>query len=164
MERRPLLSRAPTVEAKPYEGQTGRVFMDGMTNATQRALLLVVLMLAAPLSGCFGEEDVTTKVNVNQVLTVDGLAAGQAELRAGEWHELLLVGDGLRISAPAHDVLLFVDGALDIDSSVPVDGDRVALQLLTTPYTTEVELTIYTKDGSKTVFNPTVTNRSRRII
>ena len=31
------------------------------------------------------------------------------------------MGENLRISAPAHDVLLFVDGVIDIDSSVPVE-------------------------------------------
>jgi hypothetical protein len=132
--------------------------MHGLTNAHARALMLVALMLIAPLSGCFGEDESTTSVKVDNVLTVDGLAATEATLRAGEWHELLLIGEGLRISAPAHDVLLFVNGALDIDSSVPVDGDRIALQLLTTPYTMEVELTIYTKDGTKTVFTPSMTN------
>ena len=44
---------------------------------------------------------------------------------------MLLMGEGLRVAAPAHDVLLFVDGIIDIDSSVPVEGDRVLVQLLT---------------------------------
>ena len=97
-------------------------------------------------------------VTGDDVLTIDGRPASEALIRAGEWHDLLLVGEGLRISAPAHDVLLFTNGTLDIDSSVPVDGDRVLVQLLTTPYTESVELTIYTKEGTKTVLNPTIEN------
>lgn len=131
--------------------------MDRSSGATTRALLLVTVMLLAPLSGCFGEEG-GEAVSVNQALTIDGLPADEAVIRAGEWHELLLMGEGLRVSAPADDVLLFINGSLDIDSSVPVDGDRVLLQLLTTPYTEQVELTIYTKDGQKTVFNPPIEN------
>ncbi len=131
--------------------------MDRSSGATTRALLLVTVMLLAPLSGCFGEEG-GEAVSVNQALTIDGLPADEAVIRAGEWHELLLMGEGLRVSAPADDVLLFVNGSLDIDSSVPVDGDRVLLQLLTTPYTEQVELIIYTKDGQKTVFNPPIEN------
>ena len=91
------------------------------------------IMVVAPLSGCFGENE-TLEVNLNDVLTIDGLAPSEAVMRAGEWHEVLLIGEDLRISAPAHDVLLFVNGVIDIDSSVPVEGDRVALRLLTTPY------------------------------
>ena len=111
---------------------------------TVRALLLVFVMLMAPLSGCFGEEE-TPSINLNDVLTIDGSPAGDVMVRAGEWHDLLLIGEGLRISAPAHDVLFFVNGSLDIDSSVPVDGDRILLQMLTTPYTESVELTIYAR-------------------
>ena len=114
-------------------------------------------MVVAPLSGCFGDNE-TLEVNLNDVLTIDGLAPSEAVVRAGEWHEVLLLGEDLRISAPAHDVLLFVNGVIDIDSSVPVEGDRVALRLLTTPYTEEVELTIYAKDGTKSVYNPPVEN------
>ena len=42
---------------------------------TVRALLLVFVMLMAPLSGCFGEEE-TPSINLNDVLTIDGSPAG----------------------------------------------------------------------------------------
>ena len=152
-----LTEQRLTIKAKPYEGQTERRCMERHANATLRAFLLVSLMLIAPLSGCFGEEG-PEAVSMSNALTIDGLAADDAVIRAGEWHDLLLMGDGLRISAPAHDVLFFVDGVLDIDSSVPVEGDRVQLRLLTTPYTEEVVLNIYTKDGVKTVLTPPIEN------
>ena len=131
--------------------------MLGTSNATARALLLVSLMLIAPLSGCFGEDEVKP-LTADEALTIDGVAASEVILRAGEWHDVLLIGEGLRLSAAAHDVLLFVNGSLDLDSSVPVNGDRVLVQLLTTPYTTAVELTVYTKDGQKTVVDLPITN------
>ena len=73
--------------------------------------------------------NVASSVDLEAALTIDGEAPQDAEIRAGEWHDVLLMGEDLRLSAPAHDVWLFVDGVLDIDSSVPVDGDRVLVQL-----------------------------------
>ena len=122
--------------------------MAGQGQETRNALLIMLLMLLTPLAGCFGEDGNVGGVNADNVLTIDGLPASDAVVRAGEFHELLLMGDGLRISAPAHDVLFFVNGSLDIDSSVPVDGDRILLKLLTTPYTETVELTIYDAEGN----------------
>ena len=51
-----------------------------------------------------------------------------------------------------------MDGVIDIDSSVPVEGDRISVQLLTTPYTEHVELVVYATDGTKAVFNQSITN------
>ena len=132
--------------------------MQSSTHTTLRAFLLVLLMLVAPLSGCFGETEEPETVNLEVALTINGQAPSQAMFRAGEWHDVLLMGEDLRISAPAHDVLLFVDGIIDIDSSVPVDGDRVNVKLLTTPYTEFVELVVYAMDGSKAVFNQSISN------
>ncbi len=131
--------------------------MDRPTQASVRAMLLVSLMFLAPLAGCFGEDEVAQQ-DTDAVLTIDGRPASEAVLRAGEWHDVLLMGEGMRISASAHDVLLFVNGSLDLDSSVPVNGDRVLVQLLTTPYTTNVELTLFDDEGRKTVFNPPIEN------
>ena len=99
------------------------------------ALLLMGLMLLAPMSGCIGGTPDEEVIDADATLTIDGLPATEAAVRLGEWHDLLLVGEGLRLSAPAHDVLLFVNGSMDLDSSVPVEGDRQAIRLLTTPYT-----------------------------
>ena len=132
--------------------------MLGGSQASLKAFLLVSLMLIAPLSGCFGETEETETVDLEVALTIDGTAPSEAVFRAGEWHDVLLMGENLRISAPAHDVLLFVDGVIDIDSSVPVEGDRVSVQLLTTPYTEHVELVVYAVDGTKAVFNQSITN------
>ena len=145
-------------KAKPYQERTEGRTMFGGSQATLKAFLLVSLMLIAPLSGCFGETEETETVDLEVALTIDGTAPSEAVFRAGEWHDVLLMGENLRISAPAHDVLLFVDGVIDIDSSVPVEGDRVSVQLLTTPYTEHVELVVYAVDGTKAVFNQSITN------
>ncbi len=145
-------------KAKPYQERAEGRTMFGGSQATLKAFLLVSLMLIAPLSGCFGETEETETVDLEVALTIDGTAPSEAVFRAGEWHDVLLMGENLRISAPAHDVLLFVDGVIDIDSSVPVEGDRVSVQLLTTPYTEHVELVVYALDGTKAVFNQSITN------
>ena len=145
-------------KAKPYQERTEGRTMFGGSQATLKAFLLVSLMLIAPLSGCFGETEETETVDLEVALTIDGTAPSEVVFRAGEWHDVLLMGENLRISAPAHDVLLFVDGVIDIDSSVPVEGDRVSVQLLTTPYTEHVELVVYAVDGTKAVFNQSITN------
>ena len=145
-------------KAKPYQERAEGRTMFGGSQTTLKAFLLVSLMLIAPLSGCFGETEETETVDLEVALTIDGTAPSEAVFRAGEWHDVLLMGENLRISAPAHDVLLFVDGVIDIDSSVPVEGDRVSVQLLTTPYTEHVELVVYATDGTKAVFNQSITN------
>ena len=145
-------------KANPYECPTVRWSMNPRPHGIVRACLLGLLMLAAPLSGCIGEGELLEEVDLTTALTIDGTSPENAVFRAGEWHDVLLMGEGLRIAAPAHDVLLFVDGIIDIDSSVPVEGDRVLVQLLTTPYTEHVELVVWAKDGTKSVLNTTVTN------
>ena len=42
-----------------------------------------------------------------------------------------------------------MNGSMDLDSSVPVDGDRLSFRLLTTPYTEVVELTIYDQTAGR---------------
>ena len=145
-------------KAKPYQERAQGLTVFGGSEATLKAFLLVSLMLIAPLSGCFGETEETETVDLEVALTIDGTAPSEAVFRAGEWHDVLLMGENLRISAPAHDVLLFVDGVIDIDSSVPVEGDRVSVQLLTTPYTEHVELVVYATDGTRAVFNQSITD------
>ena len=145
-------------KANPYECPTVRWSMNPRPHGIVRACLLGLLMLAAPLSGCIGEGELLEEVDLTTALTIDGTSPENAVFRAGEWHDVLLMGEGLRVAAPAHDVLLFVDGIIDIDSSVPVEGDRVLVQLLTTPYTEHVELVVWAKDGTKSVLNTTVTN------
>ena len=145
-------------KANPYEGRAFRSTMNHRPHGIVRACLLGLLMLAAPLSGCIGEGELLEEVDLTTALTIDGTSPENAVFRAGEWHDVLLMGEGLRVAAPAHDVLLFVDGIIDIDSSVPVEGDRVLVQLLTTPYTEHVELVVWAKDGTKSVLNTTVTN------
>ncbi len=128
-----------------------------MTSKVHTAVLLVGLMVLGPLAGCMSEE-APEAIEADAVLTIDGRPASEATIEAGAWHDLILIGDGLRISAPADDVLLFVNGSLDIDSSVPVDGDRVSLRLLTTPYAEEVLLVMYDAQGRSSTLDIPVVN------
>ena len=48
--------------------------MQSSTHASLRAFLLVLLMLVAPLSGCFGETEEPETVNLEVALTIDGQA------------------------------------------------------------------------------------------
>ena len=63
-----------------------------------QALMLVFLLVVGPLAGCFGEGEQPVAVTGDDVLTIDGRPASEALIRAGEWHDLLLVGEGLRLS------------------------------------------------------------------
>ena len=64
--------------------------MSGHGQKTRKALLIVLLMLLTPLAGCFGEDGDDVGVDADSVLTIDGLSASDAVVRAGEFHELLL--------------------------------------------------------------------------
>ena len=58
------------------------------------ALLLMVLMMLAPMSGCIGGTPEEEVIDADATLTIDGLPATEATVRLGEWHDLLLIGEG----------------------------------------------------------------------
>ena len=75
---------------------------------TSKSMFLVVLMLLASLSGCFGEEE-TVQEGVPIVFQIDYQQPSEVVMKSGEWHEFQLLGNGRAISVPT-DVMLFVDG------------------------------------------------------
>ena len=57
------------------------------------ALVLAGLFLIAPLAGCFGEEE-KPSVEPEDALQIDFVNPEDAVLRAGEFHDFTLVGEG----------------------------------------------------------------------
>jgi len=124
---------------------------------TVRALLLMVLMLLAPLAGCFGEAE-TTETPVNELLLIDGRNPTDVTLASGEWHNLVLRGENTRLSVP-NDAFLFVDNTLVRSGEIVVDANgSMQATLLTTPYVTNTTLTLTQNDGIVQTLNLEVTN------
>ena len=57
-----------------------------------RAFGLIVLMIMAPLAGCFGQAEENEMQNTG-VRKINFLPAGEAEMRADEWHIFPLEGE-----------------------------------------------------------------------
>lgn len=120
-----------------------------------RAFGLIVLMIMAPLAGCFGQAEENEMQNTD-ALKIDFLPAGEAEMRAGEWHIFTLEGEGTRLVVP-QDVLLFVN-----DSIVPLgvvqvqNSDLLTGKIITTPYVNATSLTVVYDDGTASKIDITV--------
>lgn len=120
-----------------------------------RAFGLIVLMIMAPLAGCFGQAEESEMQNTD-ALKIDFLPAGEAEMRAGEWHIFTLEGEGTRLVVP-QDVLLFVN-----DSIVPLgvvqvqNSDLLTGKIITTPYVNATSLTVVHEDGTASKIDITV--------
>ena len=131
-----------TSKANPYEARGGRQNMLGNNQASLRAFGLVLLMLIAPLAGCFGENE-AEEVEVSDVLLIDAQDPSEISLKAGEYHDFILVGEGQRLVVPV-DVFLIVNGTLVQSGEIKVgDEGQIGGKILTTPYTTAANLTIY---------------------
>ncbi|MDG1539294.1 MAG: hypothetical protein P8Q40_05125, partial [Candidatus Poseidonia sp.] len=89
--------------------------------ASLRAFGLVLLMLVAPLAGCFGEAD-TEEVKVSDVFLIDAKNPAEISLNAGEYHDFILIGEGQRLVVPV-DVFLIVNGTLVQSGDIRV-GDE----------------------------------------
>ena len=112
-----------------------------------QSFAIVAIIFLAPLAGCFGENK-SPDVDLKEILLIDYLAPGEVTIKTGQWHDILLEGDGYRLQAP-RDILLFVNGSIIIDGMIEVIGDDVLkAKLLTTPYTTDANLTLIHPDGS----------------
>ena len=116
--------------------------MLGNNQASLRAFGLVLLMLIAPLAGCFGENE-AEEVEVSDVFLIDAQDPSKISLNAGEYHDFILVGEGQRLVVPV-DVFLIVNGTLVQTGEIKVgDEGQIGGKILTTPYTTVANLTIY---------------------
>jgi hypothetical protein len=125
-------------------------------NRVGSAFLLTTIFLLAPLSGCFGEDEVEL-VDPASVLQIDFLNPADAIIKAGEWHEFTLEGEEWAISTEP-DVLLFVDGTYVADHMVFGSEETVKGMILTTPYTTDINITLIGSDGTSQVIVVAMTN------
>ena len=95
--------------------------MVGNNQASIRAFGLVLLMLVAPLAGCFGEDEVE-EIKVSDVFLIDAKNPTEISLNAGEYHDFILVGEGQRLVVPV-DVFLIVNGTF-VQSGEVMVGDE----------------------------------------
>ena len=126
-------------------------------NSSLQAMMLMVLMVLAPLSGCFGEAEPET-VNVEELLLLDGRNPALTTMAAGEWHDFVLRGENTRLSVPI-DTFIFVDDQLVRSGQVVVDENgSMAGKLLTTPYTNSTTLTVMQSNGMEQTITMDVGN------
>ena len=112
-----------------------------------KSFAIIAIIFLAPLAGCFGDNE-TPNVDLKEIILIDYLAPGEVTIKTGQWHDILLDGDGYRLQAP-RDILLFVNGSVILDGMIEVIGDDVInAKLLTTPYTTDANLTLIHPDGT----------------
>ena len=125
-------------------------------NSRLVALLLASIFILAPLSGCFGEEEVEN-VAASSVLQIDYLDPSDAIMRTGEWHDFTLDGEGYSLVSPS-DILLFVDNTYVVTHQV--DGGKLTVKgmILTTPFTDNVTLSLIHPDGSSEQIEVELTN------
>ena len=125
-------------------------------NRQLTALILTGLFLIAPLAGCFGEEE-KSSVNPAGSFQIDFVNPENAVLRSGEFPDFTLEGEGNAISTDS-DVLLFVNGSYVKSHKVMVEGATIFGQILTTPYTTEVNIEFMDSDGLTEAVSVALTN------
>jgi hypothetical protein len=125
-------------------------------NRQLTALVLTGLFLIAPLAGCFGEDEKvsTTPADAFQIYFVN---PDEAVLRVGEFHDFTLEGKGNAISTDS-DVLIFVNGTYIKSHMVMVEDATVYGKILTTPYTTEVNIAFMDSEGKTAAVAVGITN------
>lgn len=125
-------------------------------NRAMSALLLATIFVLAPLAGCFGEDEVE-KIDPSSVLQIDFVDPASAVIKTGEWHDFTLEGKDWAISTES-DVLLFVNGTYVVDHVVYGGEETVKGLILTTPFTTGVNITLIGSDGTSQVIEVALTN------
>jgi hypothetical protein len=121
--------------------------MVSIMSKSVKSFAIIAIIFLAPLAGCFGDNETPT-IDLKEILLIDYLAPGEVTIKSGQWHDILLDGDGYRLQAPI-DVLLFVNGTIILDGMIEVVGDDVLkAKLLTTPYTTDANLTLIHPNGA----------------
>ena len=134
-----------------------RTAINMQTLKASKGLFLVLLMLLASLSGCFGEEDSDDQLTASSVFQIDFSPPEDVTLRTGEWHEFILQGNGRSLSVPT-GVMLFVNGSVLPNGYVTVTGDQINGKFLLTPYVEEAKLTIVHPDGTGEALEMPITN------
>ena len=109
------------------------------------AIILTGIFIIAPLSGCFGEEEQSV-VKAEENLTINFLTPDNAVAKAGEFTSFTLEGNGNAIMTEA-DALLFVNGTYIKSHSIMAEDEMVFGQILTTPYSTNLNITFMDSSG-----------------
>ena len=122
------------------------------------ALVLTTLFVIAPLAGCFGDEE-AKEIVPEDSFQIDFVDPQDAIIRTGEWHDFTLEGEGNAI-ATEPDVLIFINGSYVKSHSVMAEENTVFGQILTTPYTTAVNITFMSDDGRTEIIQVPLTNGS----
>ena len=120
------------------------------------AIILTSVFVLAPLSGCFGNAEATA-VDAADDFQIDFVDPTDATIKTGEWHDFTLEGEGNAISTEA-DVLLFVNGSYIPDHIVYGGENTVKGMLLTTPYTTDVNITFMNSKGESQILQIAIAN------
>ena len=122
----------------------------------QIALVNVLLLLGASLSGCFGGEE-ETETPVSSILQIDFENPSDVILRTGEWHQFSLEGNGYTLDVP-DDVLIFVNDTIIPKGVVTVTEEKMNGLMLLTPYVSEVNLTLTHPNGKNDLIAIEVVN------
>jgi hypothetical protein len=125
-------------------------------NRQLTALVLTGLFLIAPLAGCFGEDEKVSTTPAD-AFQLDFVNPDEAVLRVGEFHDFTLEGKGNAISTDS-DVLIFVNGTYIKSHMVMVEDATVYGKILTTPYTTEVNIAFMDSEGKTAAVAVGITN------
>jgi len=125
-------------------------------NRQLTALVLTGLFLIAPLAGCFGEDEKVSTTPAD-AFQIDFVNPDEAVLRVGEFHDFTLKGKGNAISTDS-DVLIFVNGTYIKSHMVMVEDATVYGKILTTPYTTEVNIAFMDSEGKTAAVAVGITN------
>ena len=125
-------------------------------NRQLTALVLTGLFLIAPLAGCFGEDEKVSTTPAD-AFQIDFVNPDEAVLRVGEFHDFTLEGKGNAISTDS-DVLIFVNGTYIKSHMVMVEDATVYGKILTTPYTTEVNIAFMDSEGKTAAVAVGITN------
>ena len=121
------------------------------------AILLVLIMAIAPLSGCIGNNDDVETPDFNDIFTLNQVRADLAVVVAGEYNEFILEGEGTMITVP-EDIMLFVNNTIIPSGMAVVKEDRLFGMLLPTPYVTNATLNITHANGVKDSYPLPVAN------
>ena len=122
----------------------------------QIVLVIVLLLLGASLSGCFGGKE-ETETPVSSILQIDFENPSDVILRTGEWHQFSLEGNGYTLDVP-DDVLLFVNDTIIPKGVVTVTEEKMNGLMLLTPYVSEVNLTLTHPNGKNDLIAIEVVN------
>ena len=95
-------------------------------------VFFVLIMLSAPLSGCFGSEDSSTLKQFE--FEIEQSPVGENPLRSGETHDFILRGD-IAIQVPA-TIILIINGSVLPSGQIVANGTDVHGQIMVPPTTT----------------------------